>query len=639
MTKLCTLILAFLFIASFAEARISTPTQGITSGNPSNTKVTPTGLYEDTTGNWLSNVRASGGSAGKLVAVGDSIISLGFSGSTTGTNGYNTNVLQRGYISWLQYLTGNAFNFIPEYNGTLTPMLGNNAAIAGEYSYATLARFSRDVLSQKPDVVLINIGENDVKNDVTADTTFSNIKTMVELSLGGGAKHVIVMAIWPRNNSGGTALSAPQEATRILLNTKLKTYAGTMKEKVSFMDTDSFLLDPATGLLNAAYTYDGVHPSPIGAYGIAVNYLIPWFKKFSGSSTIPKTVTADYNVSTNPYGNLLTNSAFSGTSGTKGGMITGTVPTSWSASRDIGTTVTGVASIVSRTNWNGDAANFMQLVYTADGGGAANQLMSFRPAAAITTGVVAGTWYMAEVEAIAEAPTGTDPLESMYALLTDTTTDSSYVSAFSAKVQAGELFPTNDVRVLLRTPPVRADSTNGLTLSLFTRIDGTKTGTKTISWGQPKIIPVSTPNFGETKNVSVYGVGTAYALTATPAAVTLGTTSPSMTLPEPGRYLINVNATINYNGATFAANRDVTLKVTRTNFTATDLTGSTNVTKTGIVTTTTSTLASPSWSFYYDCTGINEILSLYGSVSVVPSAGQIEIAGASMTAARISDVP
>jgi len=65
------------------------------------------------------------------------------------------------------------------------------AGVPGDTTAWALRRLKRDVLSKKPDVVLITLGGNDLKNGVSKDITFSNLKKIVETIQKRGAKVII----------------------------------------------------------------------------------------------------------------------------------------------------------------------------------------------------------------------------------------------------------------------------------------------------------------------------------------------------------------------------------------------------------------------------------------------------------------
>ncbi len=136
--------------------------------------------------------------------------------------------------------------------------------------------------------------------------------------------------------------------------------------------------------------------------------------------------------------------------------------------------------------------------------------------------------------------------------------------------------------------------------------------------------------------IAVYGSGTAYTLTATAAAVNLGTTDPVITLNKAGKYRISARLQIRLNGATFAASREVVSKLRRTNNTAGDLTGAITTIPTGITTTATGLLAVITIpDVVYETANDDDSVTIFSSVAVLPSAGTIEVTEAYIFAQRI----
>lgn len=146
-------------------------------------------------------------------------------------------------------------------------------------------------------------------------------------------------------------------------------------------------------------------------------------------------------------------------------------------------------------------------------------------------------------------------------------------------------------------------------------------------------------NLGLKKSpLTVYAAGTAYQFTNASAALTFGTTSPTLVINAVGTYVIYARVRVDYNGATFAAVRTGTLKLRRTNNTAADLTNATSSFKTDIITTLTYTLADifiPITT--YITTNTNDSISIFGDISVVPSAGSLDCVEAEIIAVRIFD--
>ncbi len=139
-------------------------------------------------------------------------------------------------------------------------------------------------------------------------------------------------------------------------------------------------------------------------------------------------------------------------------------------------------------------------------------------------------------------------------------------------------------------------------------------------------------------NLSAYAAGTPYQLTATPALLNFGTTDPTLTITSAGVWLILARARIDYTAATFAAVRTGTLKLRRTNNTAADIAASPAGFLTDIITTLTYTLAVIDLQpIIYTTTNSNDLLELWGSISVIPSAGSLDASEASIVAIKLYD--
>lgn len=121
------------------------------------------------------------------------------------------------------------------------------------------------------------------------------------------------------------------------------------------------------------------------------------------------------------------------------------------------------------------------------------------------------------------------------------------------------------------------------------------------------------------KTVMALAAGTAYTLTNTQALITMGTTSPTISLPFAGRWLVEGQADIQNNGATFAANRTLTVKLRDTTNSA-DLTGGSSALFSGIITTLTSQFGTPYVMSEITVTGATTV-QLWGAFDTAPTAG------------------
>ncbi len=81
-----------------------------------------------------------------------------------------------------------------DYPSQLSKLIGRpvvNAGVPGDTTGRALRRLDRDVISKNPGFVLITLGGNDLKNGVSRDTAFSNLKQIVESIQASGAGVII----------------------------------------------------------------------------------------------------------------------------------------------------------------------------------------------------------------------------------------------------------------------------------------------------------------------------------------------------------------------------------------------------------------------------------------------------------------
>ena len=79
-----------------------------------------------------------------------------------------------------------------------------NAGVPGDTTASALSRLQRDVLDRSPGIVLLTLGGNDLKNRISADTAFENLKVVVERIQKTGALVVlggISIPFWDRGFS------------------------------------------------------------------------------------------------------------------------------------------------------------------------------------------------------------------------------------------------------------------------------------------------------------------------------------------------------------------------------------------------------------------------------------------------------
>lgn len=139
-----------------------------------------------------------------------------------------------------------------------------------------------------------------------------------------------------------------------------------------------------------------------------------------------------------------------------------------------------------------------------------------------------------------------------------------------------------------------------------------------------------------TTPLTVYGSGTAYSLTNSSALLALGTTTPSLTISAAGTYLLLARARIDFNGLGVTNGRVVTIKLRRTNNTAADLTNGSAAFSCPVNTTGTGTAGMVNLPpIVYATPNNNDVVELWGSVSVVDNAGNLHCVEASIVAVKL----
>jgi hypothetical protein len=126
-------------------------------------------------------------------------------------------------------------------------------------------------------------------------------------------------------------------------------------------------------------------------------------------------------------------------------------------------------------------------------------------------------------------------------------------------------------------------------------------------------------------------------LTNTPALLDFGTADPSLTIDAAGTYLILCQAQFDYNNASFAAEQTVTMKLRRTNNTPADIANASAQEATRVVATVSfpcCLIALP--AIVYTTSNSDDVLELWGDVSVAPSTGSLDAVAASIVAIRIA---
>ncbi|MBF0472596.1 MAG: hypothetical protein HQK91_12415 [Nitrospirae bacterium] len=173
----------------------------------------------------------------KIVAFGDSL-TVGYQ-SPTMENPY---YLETPYIDFLAEKTENKFNFIMK-------------GISGEMTEEMLRRFDEDVISFKPNYVIILGGTNDIGWGIAIDETADNLFAMYDLAIKA---NIIPIAVTIPSIRGFDELIHP----RVILNNMIIEHC--KSKNILYIDLFKASSKPVTLQLEGKYANDGLHLSTAG---------------------------------------------------------------------------------------------------------------------------------------------------------------------------------------------------------------------------------------------------------------------------------------------------------------------------------------------------------------------------------------
>lgn len=160
----------------------------------------------------------------KIVALGDSI-TQGFPFSDS--------------CSWVAIVAG-------KYDVSII-----NHGICGDYTSGMLARFHSDVISEKPDLVIILGAYNDAFSDIPLETVSANFEKMCSLAFKHNIEPVLGLP---------TPVDIPSvESVLCEYRNWIKAYA--LKENIKVINFFKMFFNPDTGGTMPGMTTDGAHPS------------------------------------------------------------------------------------------------------------------------------------------------------------------------------------------------------------------------------------------------------------------------------------------------------------------------------------------------------------------------------------------
>ncbi|MEN6533294.1 MAG: GDSL-type esterase/lipase family protein, partial [Bryobacteraceae bacterium] len=263
-----------------------------------------------------------------------------------------------------------------------SPYAIRNRSVSGSKTSRHLARFEQDVLSLDPSLVYYMGFTNDIRGNVTSDDIIANINSICEKSLARGVP-IILCTSTPYDARGVSYTSEKLDRYNIV-NAWIRRYAS-QTNGVLCHDVYAATVDfsSATGNWLADYSnVDYIHPSRFGMQR-AGKTLIPILQRIAPGRT-PRGIQSarDDHWITNASMQFCRNAVMVGTSGTKIGTVSGSVPTHWIVNNYSGSACE--ASIEADSDGYGNA-----LVLTLGGGGTSNiDVLAYEAAAFVTPGEV-----------------------------------------------------------------------------------------------------------------------------------------------------------------------------------------------------------------------------------------------------------
>lgn len=305
--------------------------------------------------------------------------------------------LARGPLTWANFLK-HRFNYAVMYDATaFTAVLnqrgftGLNCNVSGDVTdggiYQGVLTRIQQLIDKKPHIFFDNSGINDVAGTV-ASTIIANKQAILQRLLLEG-KPIILSTIGNRPYSiwavGSTARNRLHQVNEWLRRTASRYRGVYIFDEYKYM-TDPSTGEPKTGWLDA----DGIHYAHAGGYylGVEWNKLLDTIISPVGQIRHPG-IDNVYDATNNPRGNICP-PVSAGGAGTAGTGITGSVMTGWKLQRSSGSTITGVASVIS----DPDYGYLQQCVFTLNGSGG-NEIFQFLPASNPAATFAAGSWVQA----------------------------------------------------------------------------------------------------------------------------------------------------------------------------------------------------------------------------------------------------
>lgn len=393
---------------------------------------------------------------GRVSSFGDSFVN-----NAASKTGNSITATSSGVMVWAEAIS----------QGRIIFNYDTNKGVNGEKASDVNARIATDAagLVSSTDVWFYSAGRNDVTQGIDAATSAANIKAGCRALVALGKPVFLEIPNPPRSNG---SLTGGQRTVMNAVNADIRAWVLTQRN-VYLIDYFADW-DDGTGQPKTNYTYDGLHPSRIGAFWAAKRFWTDFGSLFPARQNTPDYL--NYNSSTKPFGNLLglTNATAYQLSGTGGQVLnaTGSLATGFQTSRDAGTSANGDIVLSKETVGDGTFRQVYTMAMTGDynsGGMLANKPFGSAPS---TPAELLGKLVAAEFTVEVVASSGLNQwVPSVNAYNGGVTT--TCVSLSSIDSLDGTQFSLPVGTYLFRTPPVlvsAVDNTPFIWLSLLGRM-------------------------------------------------------------------------------------------------------------------------------------------------------------------------
>lgn len=340
----------------------------------------------------------------KVMVIGHSFVTANHSTSPDRSTPPLTNITSKlvGDGVWLQALDSR-FNIdtwadiaapykVPIVNNDVMGAC-NGFSGASLFDLATNAPMLAHFVAHAPDIVVFNLGTNDITGGQTLANMTAYATTMMDAFQANGTSQVVYLTVWPRVASGGVSPIPDGDGrltTLVNFNNYLRGLVG-VRPRFSVADVAAVVADGTGYRPSESYwlSNDGLHPQDRGVYESA-KVLLPILR-----SLVAPGAYAPINPDPTA-GNLTPNAAMTGTGGTKATagappLPTGNVPDGFSVTNFTGT------SQVACSIEAGDYPGYNKLVLTitpVNDGTSIHEIRIAQTAVALfsTLGIAVGDW-------------------------------------------------------------------------------------------------------------------------------------------------------------------------------------------------------------------------------------------------------